>query len=406
MAYPGDNETMMKHFLLGTTMLAATIFAGQAQENTVRIGVLNDQSSSFSAIGGTEVVRAVELAIEDHGAQAAGMRVELVIGDHQNKPEVGLAIAGEWLKRDRVDVIADMTNSAIAQPVNKLIGLQRKVGLFVSPLTDRPTEEDCNGHVVAWAYDADSTIRSTVKALLAHGQTSFFLLSPDTEAGTIQEDVVATAVAAHGGTVKGKQRVPLGTTDFSSQLAEAVASGAEIVIMNISGAELVDAMKQVQTAGLHDKGMKIAVTFMHQADVRSIGVGALQGVRFVVPWFWGKDEASRQWGRRMMAITGHAPGWIAAGTYSAVTNYLNAIDKAGTDDSVEVLAALDALNVSDFFINNGDLYPNGRMIHDMYLVEVKTPAEVTEKEDFLELVETVPAKEAFRPLSESDCKLR
>ncbi|MCB4771834.1 ABC transporter substrate-binding protein [Ancylobacter sp. Lp-2] len=396
----------MKSLLLGVAMLAAASFTARAQDNTVRIGVLNDQSSSFSAIGGTEVVRAVELAIKDHGGKAAGIPVELVIGDHQNKPEVGLAIADDWLARDKVDVIADMTNSAIALPVNKLIGAQGKVGLFVSPLTDRPTEEDCNGHVVAWAYDADSTIRATVKALLAQGHTSFFILSPDTEAGVIQEDAVATAVAAHGGAVKGKRRAPLGTTDFSSQLAEAEASGAEIVMMNISGADLVNAMKQVQNAGLRDKGMRIAVTFMHQADVRSIGVEAMQGVRFAVPWFWGKDEASRQWGRRMMAITGHAPGWIAAGTYSAVTNYLNAIDKAGTDDSAKVLDALDALNVADFFIANGDLLPNGRMIHDMYLVEVKTPAEVTEKEDFLKLVETVPAKQAFRPLSESDCKLR
>jgi branched-chain amino acid transport system substrate-binding protein len=396
---------MMKKLLLATTVLATATFAAHAQDNTVKIGVLNDQSSSFSAIGGTEVVRAVELAIKDFGGQVLGKPIELVAADHQNKPDVGLAIAREWFERDNVDVIADMANSAIALGVNTLIGEKKKVGLFVSPLTDRPTEADCNGHVVAWAYDANSTVGTTVKALLGDGGKNFFILSPDYEAGKVQEAAVEAQVLAGGGTVAGKVRAPLGTTDFSSFLLQAQSSGAEAIIMNLSGPELINAMKQVQEYALIEQGMKVAVTFMHQSDVRSIGNEALQGVRFSSPWFWGKDAASKEWGARMMEITGNAPGWIAAGTYSAVTNYLKAVEKAGTDDADAVLKALRESEIKDFFVQNGELYPNGRLIHDMYLVEVKKPDEVTEKQDYLKLVATVPATTAFKPYAASACKL-
>lgn len=398
----------MKKLLLAATLLASSAFAAHAQsgDGAVKIGVLNDQSTSFSAIGGTEVVRAVELAIKDFGGKALGKPIILVSADHQNKPDVGLAIAREWLERDNVDAIADMANSAIALGVNTLIGEKKKVGLFVSPLTDRPTEADCNGHIVAWAYDANSTVGTTVKALLGEGQKSFFILSPDYEAGKVQEAAVEAAVLAGGGEIKGKVRAPLGTTDFSSYLLQAQSSGAKAIIMNVSGPELINAMKQVQEFGLMEAGMKIAVTFMHQSDVRSIGVEAMKGVRFSAPWFWKKDAASAEFGKRMMEITGHAPGWIAAGAYSAVTNYLKAVEKAGSDDADKVLKAMREIEIKDFFVQNGKLFPNGRLIHDMYLLEVKTPREVTEKEDLLKLVATVPAEEAFRPYSASACKLK
>ncbi len=200
----------MKKLLLAATLLASSAFVAHAQsgDGVVKIGVLNDQSTSFSAIGGTEVVRAVELAIKDFGGKALGKPIVLVSADHQNKPDVGLAIAREWLERDNVDAIADMANSAIALGVNTLIGEKKKVGLFVSPLTDRPTEADCNGHIVAWAYDANSTVGTTVKALLGEGQKSFFILSPDYEAGKVQEAAVEAAVVAGGGEIKGKVRAP------------------------------------------------------------------------------------------------------------------------------------------------------------------------------------------------------
>ena len=395
----------MKKTVAIAIALACSASYAYAQDGSVKIGVLNDQSTSFSAIGGTEVVKAVEMAIKDFGGQVLGKPIELVTADHQNKPDVGLSLARQWLEQDNVDAIADMANSAIALGVNTLIGEKKKVGLFVSPLTDRTTEADCNGQIVAWAYDANSTVGTTVKALLADGGKKFFILSPDYEAGKVQEAAVEGQVTAGGGTVAGKVRAPLGTTDFSSYLLQAQSSGAEAIIMNLSGPELINAMKQVQEFGLIASGLKIAVTFMHQSDVRSIGNEALQGVRFSSPWFWGKDDASKAWGKRMMEVTGNAPGWIAAGTYSAVTNYLKAVEKAGTDESAAVLKALREIEIKDFFVQNGKLYPNGRLIHDMYLVEVKKPADVTEKQDFLRLAATVPAETAFKPYADSACKI-
>ena len=397
----------MKRFLLATTVLATAALAmsAQAQENQIKIGVLNDQSTSFSALGGTEVVRAVELAIEDAGGEALGNPIELVSADHQNKPDVGLAIAREWLEQDNVDAIADMANSAISLGVNTLIGEKGKVGLFVSPLTDRPTAADCNGHVVAWAYDAYSTVGTTVKALLEGGGKKFFILSPDYEAGKVQEAWVETAVTDGGGEIMGKIRAPLGTTDFSSYLLQAQSSGAEAIIMNLSGPELINALKQVQEFGIIEAGQNIAVTFLHQSDARAIGAEALQGVRFSAPWFWNKDEASRAFGNRMKEITGNAPGWIAAGTYSAVSTYIKAVKEAGTDDADAVLKQMRDMEIADFFVQNGELYPNGRLIHDMYLLEVKAPGEIEEGDDFFKLVATVPAAEAFRPYSATTCKL-
>lgn len=395
----------MRRFIATTLLFASASGFAFAQDGTVKIGILNDQSSSFSALGGTEVVHAAELAIADHGGTALGKPIELVSADHQNKPEVGLAIARQWLEQDNVDVIADMANSAIALGVNTLIGSSGKIGLFVSPLTDKTTEADCNGHVVAWAYDAHSTFTSPVKALLGEGIDSFFILSPDYEAGKVQEATEIAAINEGGGKVVGTIRAPLGSTDFSSFLLQAQASGAKALIMNVSGPDLVNAVKQVQEFGIMSGGMIVSLPALHQSDARAIGVEAMQGVRFAAPWFWKKDAASEDFGRRMMKITGNAPGWVAAGSYSAITNYLKAVEAAGTDDPDKVLAELHKMKIEDFFVHEGTMFPNGRLIHDMYSLQVKAPTEVAEKDDFFKLVSTVPAAEAFLPYEKSACKI-
>lgn len=395
----------MKIIMSLAVALSASCSFAMAQDGAVKIGVLNDQSSSFSALGGTEVVHAVELAIKDHGGTALGKPIELVSADHQNKPEVGLSIARQWLEQENVDVIADMANSAIALGVNKLIGDLGKVGLFVSPLTDKTTEADCNGHVVAWAYDAHSTFTSPVKALLGEGVKTFYILSPDYEAGKVQEATEEKAIIDGGGTVAGKIRAPLGSTDFSSYLLQAQASGAQALMLNVSGPDLVNAVKQVQEFGIMAGGMKVALPALHQSDARAIGVEAMKGVRFAAPWFWTKNEASKAFGLRMKEITGNAPGWVAAGTYSAVSNYLKAVDTAGTDEPKAVLKALHEMKIEDFFVENATMYPNGRLTHDMYYIQVKDPSQVKEKDDFFELIAAVPAKEAFKPYSESACKI-
>ncbi len=393
--------------LLATAGLAALIAgAAQAGDGVVKIGVLNDQSTSFSALGGAEVVEAVKLAIADFGGEALGKPIEFVFADHQNKPDVALSIVREWLDRDGVDVVMDVPNSAIALGINTLIGENPDaMGLFVSPLTDRPTEADCNGRVMAWAYDAYSTVGTAVNAQLERGLKKFFIMSPDYEAGKVMTSWVETAVTNGGGEVVGIVAAPLGTTDFSSFILQAQASGAQVIQLNLNGPELINALKQIQEFGLIAMGQEVAVTFLHQSDARSIGAEALAGIQFAAPWFWNQDEESRDFAMRMKEATGNAPGWVAAGNYSAATAYLRAVDEAGTDDADAVVAAMQTLDLDDMFVSNGTLFPNGRLIHDMYLLEVQAPGDITEDQDYFKLVATVPAETAFQPLSATTCPL-
>lgn len=388
--------------VLGALMLST---AAMAQDGQIRIGVLNDQSSSFSALGGAEVVEAVRLAIADFGGQVLGQPITMVSADHQNQPDVGLSIAREWLQADNVDIIVDMANSAISLGINTLIGEEGKVGIFVSPLTDRPTEADCNGHVMAWAYDAYSTVGTSVNAQLMAGRRTFFVISPDYEAGRVQESWVRASVEAGGGEVLGAVSAPLGTTDFSSFILQAQASGAEVIQINLNGPELINALKQIQEFGLIDMGQTVAVTFLHQSDARAIGAESLQGIQFAAPWFWELNDESVAFSERMRAITGHAPGWIAAGNYSAVSNYLEAVQLAGTDDADAVLAAMAQIPLDDMFLQNATLFPNGRVVHDMHLLQVQAPGDMQGDDDFFRLVTTVPAATAFRPLSATTCPL-
>lgn len=384
------------------SLATAAAFAGDGQ---VKIGVLNDQSTSFSSIGGTEVVHAVELAIKDHGGTALGKPIELVSADHQNKPDIGLSIAHQWLEQDNVDVIADVANSAVAIGVNTVIGADHKMGLFVSPLSNQPTEKDCNGQIVSWAYDPHSFLTSPVSGLLNDGVKTFFVLSPDYEAGKVQEATETKAIEAGGAKVVGTVRAPLGTTDFSSYLLQAQASGAEALLLNVSGPDLVNAVKQIKEFSITAGGMRVSTPALHQADARGIGVDALQGVIFAAPWAWNQDQASEEFGKRMMAITGNAPGWIAAGAYSAVSNYLNAVDKAGTDDPDAVLKELHTMKIDDFFIHNATMYPNGLLAHDFGLFKVKAAADVKDGQDYFEKIATIPAAQAFLPYSDSACKI-
>lgn len=396
---------MKKHFLAAALLLSTALTSAAQDAPSVKIAVLNDQSSSFSALGGTEVVEAARLAIQDFGGEVLGKPIELISADHQNKPEVALSIAREWLERDNVDAIFDIANSAIALSINTLLGEQKKLGFFVSPMTDKMTEADCNGYGLAWAYDAYSQVRSSVSAQLKDGGESWFIISPDYEAGKVLEASVKTAVEEEGGKILGAIRAPLGTTDFSSFILQAQASGAKVVALTLNGPELVNALKQVQEFGLIDQGQRVALTVLHQSDARSIGLEALKGIQFASPWYWNTDDASKRFKEEMMKKTGNAPGWVAAGGYSAVTNYLNAVKAAGTDEPQAVLAKLRENKINDLFAHNATLLPNGRLIHDTNLLEVRAPGDSADAQDVFKVVTTVPADVAFRSLDKSACKL-
>jgi branched-chain amino acid transport system substrate-binding protein len=396
---------MTMKLAIATAFALSLASAAYAQDGTVKIGVLNDQSSSFSAIGGTEVVAAVRIAVADFGGEVLGKPIEIVAADHQNKPEVALAIARQWLEQDHVDVIVDVANSAVALSVNTLLGENKKIGLFVSPLTDRMTEENCNGYGIAWAYDAYSVARSSVHAQLEQGGETWYVISPDYEGGKVLENTVKTTIQDEGGKIVGSVRAPLGTTDFSSYILQAQASGAKVIAVTLNGPDLINALKQIQEFGLIQRGQRVALTVLHQSEARSIGLATLKGIQFASPWYWNTDEASRKFKEAMLQKTGNAPGWIAAGSYSAVMNYLKAVKAAGTDEPGAVLAKLRATRINDFFAHNATLWPNGRLIHDMYMLQVNKPGDSADKQDVFKVVATVPAEKAFQPLDQSKCPL-
>jgi branched-chain amino acid transport system substrate-binding protein len=349
-------------------------------------------------------VEAVKLAVADFGGQVLGKPIEVVSADHQNKPEVALSIAHQWLEQDNVDALVDVANSAIALSVNTLLGQDKKIGLFVSPITDGMTEAACNGYGLAWAYDSYSVARASVLAQVAQGGETWYIISPDYEAGKIIEATFKSTIEESGGKVLGSVRAPLGTTDFSSYLLQAQASGAKVLALTLNGPELINALKQVQEFGIIQAGQRVALNILHQSDARAIGLDTLKGIQFASPWYWNTDDASKKFERRMMAKTGNAPGWVAAGAYSAVTNYLKAVQAAGTDEPQAVLAKLRATKINDMFARNATLWPNGRLIHDMYLLEVNQPG-VADPQDVFKVISSVPAEKAFRPLDQSKCPL-
>ncbi|WP_342363261.1 ABC transporter substrate-binding protein [Terrarubrum flagellatum] len=371
----------------------------------VKIGVLNDQSSSFSTFSGVGSVEAAKLAIADFGGKALGQPIEIVSADHQNKPDVGLSIARQWVDRDGVDVLVDIANSAIALGVNNLLKDSKKLGLFVSPITDRMTEEDCNGYGIAWAYDAYSISRTSAVAQAQRGVDSWFLISPDYQAGYVLEQTVKDVIEQTGGKLLGAVRAPLGSTDFSSYLIQAQASKAKMVGLTLNGPDLVNALKQIREFGLAQRGQRVAVTGLYEVEVKATGLAPLQGIEFAAPWYWDSSDENRAFGKRILEKTGRISSWIHAGCYSATTNYLKAVEAAGSKDPEKVKEQLMKTSFNDLFLKNGKLMPNGRMIHDTYLMRVKTQAEVKGDWDFFEPLKTVPADQAFRPLSASKCAL-
>jgi branched-chain amino acid transport system substrate-binding protein len=386
------------------SLLGSTTFA-QSGDGSIKIGVLNDQSSSFSVSGGKSSVEAARLAIADFGGQVLGKPIELVAADHQNKTDVGLSIARKWLDSENVDVILDMANSAIALGVNTLIGERKKVGLFVSALTDRPTEENCNGHVTAWAFDPYSVARSAAKAQIAKGRNTFFIISFDYEAGKAQEAAFKGAVEEFGGKVIGAVRAPQGTTDFSTYLLQAQSSGAKVLMLTLVGSELINALKQINEFGLTGSDITVGVTILHQAEARSIGLETLRGIEVASPWVWTVDQDSKAFAEKMKKATGQTPGFIQAGVYSATMNYLQAVKQAGTDDSSKVLEAMRRMKISDFFSRNATLWPNGRLIHDFYLLQARQPGETSDPDDLFKVLSIIDARDAFRPLEQSKCPL-
>lgn len=379
--------------------------AGAAQAEPVKFGVLTDMSGPFSDLSGKGSVEAARLAIEEFGGQVLGEKIELVFADHQQKPEVGLSISRQWLDEGRVDVILDVPNSGIALAVNSLVKEKNKIAIYASAATDRLTEDSCNGHGLHWTFDTYSQTRGASRAMIEQGIDTWFLLVADYAYGHSMEQAMRDAIPVNGGKVVGSVRHPLTTLDFSSYLLQAQGTGAKIIALASGGDATVNAIKQGREFGLDKSGTRLASLLTFITDVHSLGLDTMQGLQFAVPFYWDMDDKTRAFSKRFEERVGKKPGEAQSGVYSGVLHYLKAVQAAGTKDTRTVLAKMQELPVEDAVSRHGKLLPNGRMIHDMFLVQVKKPSESKAPWDYYSVVSTIAADKAFRPLGESACPL-
>ncbi|MFT3801178.1 MAG: ABC transporter substrate-binding protein [Burkholderiaceae bacterium] len=389
--------------LLAGLICAAGVQA-QPAGNAVRIGVLNDQSGMYADFGGATSVEAAKMAVEDFGGTVLGRKIEIVSADHQNKADLAAGITRRWFDNEGVSAVADLSNSAVALAAQQIAKEKGKVTLSVGPATTRLTNEDCSPTGFHWAFDTYSQAAGTAKAVVASGGKSWYIIAADYAFGHQMAADLDRVVKENGGTVAGVVRHPTGTMDFSSFLLQAQASKAQVVGLANAGGDTITAIKQAGEFGLARGGQKVVGLVVVISDVHSLGLKVANGLLFTTAFYWDRDDASRQWSRRFYDRTGRMPGMVQAGTYSSVAHYLKAMQAAGTDDGKAVAAKMRELPVDDFFAK-GKVRVDGRLMHDMYLVEVKQPSESKGPWDYYKILRTIPAEDAPQPLSQSKCAL-
>jgi branched-chain amino acid transport system substrate-binding protein len=385
--------------------VALSAVAADAQSGgPVKIGVLNDMSSLYADIGGKGSVIAAQMAADDAGP-VLGQKVQIISADHQNKPDIGSAIARKWYDEDGVDMITDVPTSSVALAVNEVSREKKKIVLFTGPATSDLTGPKCNAYAASWVYDTYALAHVTGGAVVKAGGNSWFFVTADYAFGHALERDTAAVVEAAGGKVLGDVKVPLNTSDFSSFLLQAQASKAKVIGLANAGGDTINSIKQGAEFGIVQGGQKFAGLLIFLTDVHSLGLKTAEGLQLTSPFYWNMNDETRAFARRFEAKMGKPPTFDQAGTYSAVAHYLKAVKAVGSKDPDKVMAKMRELPINDFMTKNGVLRPDGRVIRDMYLFEVKKPAESKEPWDYYKLIETVPGDQAFRPIDQGGCPL-
>lgn len=399
-----------------TTLAALTLGAGvllgaapsrAADKPPVKIGVLTDMAGNYASMGGAGSVAAARLAIETClAAECKGMKIDLVSADNQNKADVGAARAREWFDRDGVTAIADLTNSAVALAVQGIAREKNKVVLFSGPATTALTNKECSPVGFHWMFDTFSQSAGGARATIDAGGKSWYFVTVDYAFGHSLEADTAKRVKALGGTVAGSVRHPLNSADFASYLLQAQGSKAQVVALANGGQDTVTAVKQAKEFGIVAGGQKLVSLLIFLSDLRALGLANAQGLTYVDGFYWDFDDASRQWSDRFAkAFGGLKPTMTQAGVYSSVLHYLRAVAATGSTDGRVVADKMRELPINDPIMRNASIRPDGRVIHDMYLYQVKKPEESRNDWDYSRLIATIPAAEAFQPLAESSCAL-
>jgi len=386
--------------LLGTTLPAQAQISG----DTIKIGIITDMAGLYSDIDGAAGVEAIRMAVADMGGAIAGKKIEVVYADHQNKPDVAAAKAREWFDTAGLDMLIGGTNSGTSLAMAKVAAEKKKLFISVGAATSALTNEQCNPYTVHWAYDTVALAKGTGNAVVKAGGKSWFFLQADYAFGAQLQADTAAVVKAAGGTIVGTVKHPLSASDFSSFLLQAQSSKAQILGLANAGGDTINTIKAANEFGI-TKTMKLAGLLVFINDIHSLGLKTTQGMYLTDSWYWNRDAETRAWSRKFFEKIKRMPSSIQAGDYSAALNYLQAVKATNSDDADKVLAHMKKTKVNDMFAKGGYIRDDGRMVHDMYLMQVKSPDKSTEPWDYYNVVETLKGESAWTTKADSKCAL-
>lgn len=369
----------------------------------VKIGVLTDMSSVYADASGKGSVTAVELAIEDVGGKALGQPIQLVTADFQMKTDLAVSIARQWFDRDGVDAVFDIVNSGTALAVNNLVKEKKKLAFFTAAGADDIAGKECNGYGLGWLYTLTSLVKSISAAQVAKGNDTWFLMLPDAAYGTLMDTYIRRELTAVGGKVIGSVRFPYETTDFSSYLLQAQASGAKLIVSTSGGAANINIMKQAREFGMPNEKQKVGGVVDLITDVKAAGLKVMEGQEYATSFYWNMDDRTRAFSQRFFAKMKVMPTNQQAAGYSAALQYLKAVNATGSKDPDKIVAHLKTQTFDDASIRNGKMRGDGRLVRDMYLVRAKKPADSKGEWDYYDVVATIPGEKAFGGMNESAC---
>ncbi|QFS86267.1 MULTISPECIES: ABC transporter substrate-binding protein [unclassified Marinobacter] len=399
--------TITKKLLTSAVASALMVSGAQAaiSDNTVKIGYLADMSGTYRDLAGPNGLKALQMAIKDFGGTVNGAKIEVVSADDRNNPDASSSTVRRWVENDKVDMVAGLVASSVTIAVSKILEENDRLGIVSGSAASSITNEHCTTNHIHYVYDTYPLANGTASAVVKEGGKSWYLMTADYAFGHALEADVTRVVEANGGEIVGSVRHPFPTQDFSSFVLQAQASGADVVGLANAGSDTTNAITTASEFGVTQAGQTLAALLLFLTDVHALGVDTAQGIQLTTGWYWDMNDATREWSDRFMKETGVRPTMVHAGIYSSTLHYLNAVAAAGSDDAQTVRKQMMDTPINDMFATNGRIRADGRMVHDMYLAEVKTPAESKNEWDLYKILRTIPADEAYRPLSESKCKL-
>ncbi|MCA8879452.1 MAG: ABC transporter substrate-binding protein [Rhodobacteraceae bacterium] len=383
--------------------LAAAAHAQDVSDGVVKVGILTDMSGTYSDLAGPGAVTAAEMAVADFGGKVLGMPIEIVSADHQNKADIAANTAREWGDNEKVDAFAELVTTSTALAVYEIANQQHKIALVSGAASSPLTNDKCIPTGVHYTYNTTALANGTAKAVVAEGGDTWFFITADYAFGQALEADTTKVVEAAGGQVLGSVKHPFPNQDFSSFVLQAQASGAKVIGLANAGADTTNAIKAAKEFGLIQGGQQIAALLMFITDVNALGLDTAQGIQLTTGFYWDMNDETRAWSQKFFDKTGKMPTMVQAGVYSSLMHYFQAIEAAGTDETDAVMAKMREMPINDFFATNGKIRTDGRMVHDMYLVQVKTPEESKGPWDYYKIIRTIPGDEAYGTLDESTC---